>query len=244
MTNYPTAATDTTSRVTTARRRVMMSLTRLEGGVGYSVLRSFYVHAVRSLLDYSAPCLLTTSSSTLETLEVVQTIALRALLEAPLWSRICNIRLEGRLLSVEALIRHFTTSHLVTLLRRSPTSLPIDKLRRTLPLHPVLHSKRTRASIAVRFISEKGQGHLFLHQSIDGPYRDYLRRPWEPPPFLLCTFRLSAINSSVSAIALSTEATQLLNRVDVRENAVHYNTDGFLDVSLRFWCRMCGIHMQ
>lgn len=56
---------------TTARLKVMRFLTGVKGIAGFNVLHTLYIHAVRSMLDYSAPCLLTTSLTLVEGLEIV-----------------------------------------------------------------------------------------------------------------------------------------------------------------------------
>ncbi|KAK3881862.1 hypothetical protein Pcinc_013726 [Petrolisthes cinctipes] len=65
---------------TQARLNVMRAMTRPTAGATFSVLRLYYVQAVRSLVDYSALVLLALSPNQQERLEVVQNTAMRTML--------------------------------------------------------------------------------------------------------------------------------------------------------------------
>ena len=61
---------------TQARLNVMRAMTRLTAGATYTVLRLYYVQAVRSLVDYSAPVLIALSPNQQERVEVLQNTAI------------------------------------------------------------------------------------------------------------------------------------------------------------------------
>ncbi|KAG0706165.1 putative RNA-directed DNA polymerase from transposon BS [Chionoecetes opilio] len=82
---------------TQARLNVMKAMTRLNAGVTFSVLRLYYVQAVRSLVDYCAPVFIALSPNQQERLEVLQNNAMRTMLEAPRWSSACVMQSETRL---------------------------------------------------------------------------------------------------------------------------------------------------
>ena len=65
-----------------ARINVMRAMTRPGAGATYSVLRLYYVQAVRSLVDYCAPVLAAVSPSQQERPEVAQNGALRTMVGA------------------------------------------------------------------------------------------------------------------------------------------------------------------
>ncbi|MPC78118.1 putative RNA-directed DNA polymerase from transposon BS [Portunus trituberculatus] len=64
---------------TQARLNVMRAMTRPTAGATFSVLRLYYVQAVRSLVDYSAPILVALSPNQQERFEVVQNTAMRTM---------------------------------------------------------------------------------------------------------------------------------------------------------------------
>lgn len=59
------------------RIRVMRAITGLKAGAHFNVLGLYYAHAVRSLLDYASPALISIQDSIVQRLEVAQNQALR-----------------------------------------------------------------------------------------------------------------------------------------------------------------------
>ena len=61
---------------TSARLAPMKHITTLSGGANYHVLRSFYVHAIRPIIEYSSPALANLTDTQIRSLEVAQNNAL------------------------------------------------------------------------------------------------------------------------------------------------------------------------
>ena len=57
-------------------------------------MRQYYVAAVKSLVDYTAPVLVALTHRQARKLEVVQNKAMRPILGAPTWTKVHNLRLE------------------------------------------------------------------------------------------------------------------------------------------------------
>ena len=72
----------------------MRYMTSLQEGAGYEVLKAYYLASTRSLVDYSAPTLANLNESQITSLEVIQNNAMRLMLGAPMWTRICNLQME------------------------------------------------------------------------------------------------------------------------------------------------------
>ena len=79
---------------TSARLAPMKHITSLSGGANYHVLRTFYVHAIRPIIKYSSPALANLTDTQIRSLEVAQNNALRLILGAPMWTRLCNLQME------------------------------------------------------------------------------------------------------------------------------------------------------
>lgn len=107
-----------------SRINVLRSLSVLEGGSSFRVMRLFYTHAICSLMDYLAPYLVLGSPTLIYKLEVVQDQTLRLLLGAPVWTRLCTLRAECCLPTIHARVTQLSVEHYVSLLRRSPASTP------------------------------------------------------------------------------------------------------------------------
>ena len=79
---------------TSARLAPMKHITSLSGGANYHVLRTFYVHAIRPIIEYSSPALANLMDTQIRSLEVAQNNALQLILGAPMWTRLCNLQME------------------------------------------------------------------------------------------------------------------------------------------------------
>ncbi|ROT82187.1 hypothetical protein C7M84_024641 [Penaeus vannamei] len=104
--------------VVTGRNR----LTSSKLGAGFRTLRLFYIHAVRSLIDYSAPALLTLSPQDIVTQETIQNRAMRVILAAPRWARHTNIRMNSFLPSLKCRMHQLTAGVVAKMLCRSRPS--------------------------------------------------------------------------------------------------------------------------
>ena len=79
------------------RLRVMRFITATEGGADFRVLKTFYLQAIRSIFDYAAPLLATVRQTQIIHLERLQNEALRTMLGAPRWAKVCNMRAEAKI---------------------------------------------------------------------------------------------------------------------------------------------------
>jgi len=75
----------------------MRQLTELDMGTGYHVLRSFYIHAVRSVIDYNFVALMHLTPPQLNKLDTIQNKYMCIILGAPQWTRLTNLREESHL---------------------------------------------------------------------------------------------------------------------------------------------------
>lgn len=138
------------------RTNVMRGLAKTSGGTSDRVLRSFYVHAVRSCVDYGTPCLMAAAPATLQPLETAQHSALRVILGAPLWTKCICLRAEGRMSSVAMRVTQLSVGHLVALLRH----------RGLEPLRVSVRPSYGRPSCSAR-----GHGWRLLPPNLDQPGR-------------------------------------------------------------------------
>ena len=86
---------------TAARVKVLHCLSERGVGASVKVKRRFYTAAIRSVLDYSAPCLPGLSNTCYQSLEVVQNGAMRAFQGPPRWTSVVTLREKCSLPSVK-----------------------------------------------------------------------------------------------------------------------------------------------
>lgn len=102
------------------RLAVLKSIGGIKGGSSHRVRRLFFTHAVRSLVDYCAPCLAALPDSSLARLETKQNIALRSILGAPPWTKSINLRAELTLPPLKSRVSQMTAT-LVSKMHSSST---------------------------------------------------------------------------------------------------------------------------
>ena len=66
----------------------------LAGGVNYQVLRTFYLHTIRPIIEYSTPTLANLTETQICSLDVAQNNALWLILGAPIWTEISDLPME------------------------------------------------------------------------------------------------------------------------------------------------------
>lgn len=66
-------------------------------GAGHKVLKSFIVHAVHPVVDFTSVTLIVTKPKLREQLETVQKEATTNILDAPRWTKFLNLLMEANL---------------------------------------------------------------------------------------------------------------------------------------------------
>lgn len=100
-------------RITAMRR-----ITCTSAGADYNVLRTYYIQAVRSLLDYSSIALAGLQPGLVQKLQVQQNKALRLIVGAPVWTKIANLQMETHIAPVETRIEKIIASTVAKILTR------------------------------------------------------------------------------------------------------------------------------
>lgn len=97
------------SRIT-ARTNILKAITSYASGASHRIKRTFYTHAIRSLDDYSAPCVISATPEYISQLEVLQNQSLRLILSAPRWTKVVNLRAEAQLTALSDRITQLITT--------------------------------------------------------------------------------------------------------------------------------------
>ena len=119
------------NNICTARLKPLKVLSNRVNGVGVPVLRAAYLSPVRSIIDYSAPVLVTFLEKDLRPLEVLQNKGMRIVLGCPRTTRIEIMKLELNIPRIIHRIRELTTISVVCLIRCGDAYLKsvVDKCR-------------------------------------------------------------------------------------------------------------------
>ena len=231
----PFAASDAPRQVlnhaltrTAPRLNVLRSLAYTGGGAGFAVLRAFYVHAIRSLVDYYAPALLTLGERLHEKLETIQNRAMRVCLGAPRWTRLVNMRMETGLIPLHLRIQQIVAGIILKALRAPRQFVFKDKFRDAWNLHPSLLQKRIWSHAAV--LALKG---FTIPEGLDIATEDHPHPnftaipPWTPLPVSFKVTPLPGPKNTCSPAVLQSVA-DALNSENIVNTATYY-TDGSVD---------------
>ena len=212
-----------------ARTNVLRSMTRHSDGASFAVRRAFYTHAIRSIIDYSSPCLVLASTAAIGRLEKLQNKSLRLILSAYDWTKLINLRLEARIPSIESRIKTLTAS-LVAKMAHSPRpSTPPEKVFAAADRDPTLFNDRTWARKAAAALVDTKMATCIREKGTDTPHPDYSPPPpWRP---LLPSIKYDWLKHPKSAYhpqALQAESLNHLRPLS-EEHEVTIYTDGSVE---------------
>lgn len=189
-------------RSTQSRLNVLRRLTSSKLGAGFKVLRLFYTHAIRSLVDYSAPALLTLKPDQLASLETIQNRAMRTILAAPTWTRIANLQVETYLTSLHNRTQQLSVS-LCSKIITSTRPSPLKSINHLLNNQELCHSARWHGQLVKAFhslntlqiLTARGKDSVHPHYQPNPPWRDWeanIRTDTIPTKKALCTLAMIA----------------------------------------------------
>ncbi|KAG0716376.1 putative RNA-directed DNA polymerase from transposon BS [Chionoecetes opilio] len=225
-----TAQLDYLRERTQARLNVMRAMTRLNAGATFSVLRLYYVQAVRSLVDYCAPVLIALSPSQQERLEVLQNNAMRTMLGAPRWSSACVMQSETRLVPLATRLQCIMACRVARVFCRDVEGVAQRRLR--LAMTQGIECLRGNTWL----INTSPATHSLIHAGITGPWREvdvpaptyYAPPPWGPPAAEFTATLLPACKAMCTIRELRQHALMAMAQVVERDSRVYF-TDCSVD---------------
>ena len=219
-----------TKEKTSARLRVMRAITGLRGGAEPPVLRSYYMQGIRSIIEYGASCLATTSKTGLATMDRIQNQALRIITGAPRWTNICTLQAETNIPPIKTRLYSTTIGHLIKFLRRQNKTL-CHKIKQALLQDKNLFRKKTWAATTSNIIQYMKSQHTFLNFKEDPPAEDYRFPPsWQEPPLKITVHTLTEAKKKLHPAALAAEAREALSLAPALHPNTYY-TDGSVNQS-------------
>ncbi|XP_076052657.1 uncharacterized protein LOC143032075 [Oratosquilla oratoria] len=209
-----------------SRINVLKSLATREAGANCAVLRTFYVSAIRPVIDYASSALAGLSATRLADLETVQNQALRVILGAPRWTLVANMQQEAGLVPISVRISGLVVAFAIRVIQREHDSFLRRRLISALQQDPDLFpQKRWSARVAHR-IRDLHLHDLILQKRRDVPVEGYVQSPpWENPPARISVMA-SRRGTPLPRLRADAEATM---RSVAQENCVVYFTDGSVD---------------
>ena len=213
---------------TQARINVMRAMTRTHTGATSSVLRLFYVLAVRALVDYSAPVLVALSPTQQKRIEVIQNQAMRTVLGAPHWISGCVMQAETRLVPLAARTQQIVAFRMAKVLHQDRKLVARTRLCRVLPQWQDLFTGNTWL---LRMADVPN--HLVIGGVRDGPdcsAATYVAPPpWQPPLAEITFTTLPATKVLYLQEEMRQHALQAVAQAVGPGTTIVYYTDGSVD---------------
>ncbi|XP_076052830.1 uncharacterized protein LOC143032244 [Oratosquilla oratoria] len=213
-----------------ARINVMRSLATREAGATSKVLRTFYVSAIRPLLDYASVALAGLPESQISKIDAVQNRALRVILGAPPWTLVANMQQETGILPVSARISQRLAAFTTRVLQKQQNSFLQRRINAALQQDPEVFPMNRWSAKLARRIRDLHLQDLILLKRRDVPVDGYVQPPpWESLP---AKISIMATRRSAPLPQLRAKAVETMRAV-TPENSVVYYTDGSVDAERR-----------
>ena len=211
-----------------ARLAPMRYMTSLKEGAQFDIQRLFYVATTRSIIDYSAPILAQLSDQQFARLEVLQNNALRLMLGAPMWTRLCNLQNEGNLPPLQTRIEirniHIATKAIIS----DRPSITKTKIIDDLNKHPIARRTNTFTASIGNIIRKHHMLDTLAKLKEDAIDNEYHPAPWQ---LQIAKFNHTVLPSSKQSCNIEemrTAAFKAISDVETEESYILY-TDGTVD---------------
>ena len=213
-----------------ARLAPMKYMTNTKVGAQIEIQKLYYLATIRSLIDYSAPILVNLKETQYTKLEVLQNNALRLMLGAPMWTRLCNLQFECNIPTLKNRIEmrniHITAKSLLSD-RNSHTKAKItDDINKA----DIARRQNTYSTFIGNIIRKHNLLETFCNIRPDKLHENYNPKPWNR---IVADFNFTKLPTSkhlCNTEIMHAAATQAINKVEIGNPYVIY-TDGSVDTT-------------
>ena len=209
-----------------ARVNVMRAMTNPAAGTSSQVLRTFYVHAIRPLVDYSCPVLINLTQGERSQLEKVQNEAMRVIVQAPRWTHIGTLLAETGLTTLHLRIQQMVSGRVARALQKDDTSTFRKRLG---PLEVGRYLRKSQWTRAAALATTTTLPHWRTLLEPDRQHADYHPHPpWEAPPITTTFTRLRNSKDNCTREEMRQMALETMEQLHTPGSQVYY-TDGSVD---------------
>ena len=163
-----------------ARLSTMQYMTSLKEGANLQVRRTFHISCTRALINYGAPALTHLTEIQWTSLEVLQNNAIRLMLGAPMWTRLCNIRMESNLPTLKNRVAAKNSAITAKALLSDRDSFTRRRAMTELNRHPDLQGQNTYIKDLVKCTRDLGMTNVLQSLQPDAVDPNHKIPPWNP----------------------------------------------------------------
>ena len=211
-----------------ARLNTMKYMTSLKGGASLELQKTYYKACTRSLIDFAAPVLTNLTDNQKETLEVIQNNAMRLMLGAPMWPKLCNLRAESNLPTLENRINVRNTCIVSKAIQSERNTHTKNKVLNELPKHPDLQRPNTYTKQLVDCARSVKMDGVLAKLKSDALNNNTVAPPWESSSAKFFYTKLPRAKENCTIAELRAAATTAIDEA-VNQNCTVYYTDGTVD---------------
>ena len=214
---------------TKARLSVMRVMSGRRIGARHRVLRSFYVHAVRPIVDYASLALIGIKRKYKDRLETVQNEAARVILGAPRWAKVLNLLVETNLLPLASRI-DLTAAQFLSKVIQAPRNTSLrHKIVRRLEQDNELFANNSWLSHTARVLIRHQLKEPLLAKGMDSPHPDFVEAPpWAQTSIEFSVMRLASKKNEYCTPSLKAETQRVIATITPPGSLTYY-TDGSVD---------------
>ena len=162
------------------RITVMKAMSGPKIGASHKVLKSFYTHAIRPIVDYASIALIKAPKALKGKIETLQNEVLRIILGAPRWAKVINLRLEAGILPIEHRMDLMAANFFAKVIQTPQDTFLRTKLIRQIELDPDLFANNTWLFNTRRVLNRFEAIEALMEKGMDTPHPDYrVPPPWE-----------------------------------------------------------------
>ena len=206
----------------------MRYMTSLKEGANFQVQKAYYLACTRSLIDYATPTLLDLSDNQKEKLEVIQNNAMRLMLGAPMWTRLCILRAETGLTSLENRISQRNICISAKALLSERDSFTRRRIGDEINKDPAIRTPKTYGKIICDNVSRLSMTQSISKLKPDVPDNHTTSPPWDPE---VATFKETKLPHSKNNCTEEQLRVAALGAIEsaMLPNSITYYTDGSVD---------------
>ena len=197
-------------------------------GAKAEIQKLYYTAATRSLINYSAPVLVNLKDTQYTKLEVLQNNALRLMLGAPMWTRLCNLQYEGNLPTLKLRIELRNIHIVAKTLIADRNSITKNKMIEEINRHPQARRQNTYSTYIGNIIRDKNLINTFKQIKTDAFEQEYNPPPWENTGVVFNYTILPTNKHLCSKETLMIAANTAIQKVETQNSYIIY-TDGSVD---------------
>ena len=206
----------------------MKYLTSLKEGANLQAQRTFYISCTRALIDYGAPALAHLTDTQWSSLEVLQSNAIRLMLGAPMWSRLCNIRMESNLPTLRNRVAARNLAITAKALLSDRDSFTRRRAITELSRHPDIQGPNTYIKGLVKCATDLGMTNAFQSLQPDAVDPNHRIPPWESSIARFIFTALPTSKQDCTPQALLRAAAEAI-RLSEEPGCTSFYTDGTVD---------------